>query len=737
MHKINPFRADALEKVTGRAMYSGDTRLDGMLECVVCWPPVPSAKVLRIHTEAAEQAPGVYRIITRRDIHGPNKAAVFEPYDRPILVGEGEYIRFCGDAVALVVAETRDQAERARDMITVEYEALPADHQLADAKANGEHFFEKTVVKGDVAEGFAKSDVIVERKYFIPYIEHAYIEPEAGFVYRDNRDVINVCFGSQNLGRHHRMVCKSLDLPFSKVRLYGPYIGGAFGGKHSVSVQVYLTLLGSLLDRPVRLVFTREESIGRGCKKHQLSTNMKLGFSKEGKLMALQGYIDSPAGPYFGYSRNTMDFACRYLCGPYEIETIDIRGRLYHTTNIESGAFRGFGGADATMMVETMMDLAADKLNMDPLELRKCNWLTDETLPVQFPGAPWRNVSEKLSLQWVMDEAFAAAGPKPLPSGKNKRVGRGYSNGLPCFCIGNTPGYKGTGCELLMFLDGSISVKLGFPEAGQGMTGIATRITAQAMEIDEDKINVYLCDTHKTPKAGSLGFSQGTVSAGNAIIAAADKLKSRLADIAREYLHRDEPDICFRRGAFWLGDEKILDWSELADYCYYEGKNLSADGWTVPPDETDRHGVTPVCAVVDVEVDMDTGETKVLQVVSCLDIGKIIHYDGARGQMLGGALMALGAMQSEEFVMKDGAAATPSLSEYLIPTFMDIPDKNTAVFVENYGQDCPYGAKGIGEHALYAASPAFLNAVFDATGVMMTEVPVTPERLLKALGRLT
>lgn len=737
MHKVNPFRVDALEKVTGTAQYSGDYYMDGMLEVSVCWPPAPCARIIKIDTSLAEQAPGVYRVVTRKDIvRGNNKVAVFDPFDRPILVGEGEEVRFGGDAVALVVAETKDQADRARELIKVDYEELPAINSLEEARGKIEPHLEKRVEKGNVEEGFAKSDVIVERRYSVPLVEHVYLEPEGGYAYKDNRGTINVCFGSQNLGRHHRMVCKSLELPFSKVRLCGPYIGGAFGGKHSFSVQVYLTLLGSLIDRPVRLVFTREESMSTTCKKHELDIQVKMGFSKDGKIQVVKSLIESASAPYLGYARNTMDFVCRYVFGPYSIPNIEVLGLIYRSTNPETGAFRGFGGPDGAMVAETMMDQAAAQLNIDPLELRRLNWLKDDELSEHYPGAPWRNMSETLSLPEVMEKAFANVGPKPQPSGKNKLVGRGYGNALPCFGIGNTPGYVGTGCEMMIFLDGSLLVKLGFPEAGQGMSAIATAIASKAMDIDEDKINVYLCDSHKTPKAGSLGFSQGTVSAGNAIISAATRLKANLEDYARECLKTDDPDIYFSRGAFWKGDQKVLEWTDVADLCYYGGKNLSSVGWTVAPDDRDLHGITSIGTVVDVEVDTDTGEVKVLQVSTAFDIGNAIHYDSARGQMLGGAVMSLGGVQSEEFLMKDGKCITPSLAEYLIPTSMDIPLENKITFVENYGKDCPFGAKGMGEHGLYSIPPAYLNAIFDATGVMLTEVPVTPERLLRALGKI-
>lgn len=736
MHKIKSFRRDALDKVTGAAKYSGDFQMDGMLYAKILWPPVPSCRILSIHTEKAAAAPGVARVITRADITGPNLAAVFEPYDRPVLVGEGEPVRFAADALALVVAESEDEAARALGLIEVAYEETPAAHTVEQARDTQEPCFEKLIQKGDVAADFSRADLVLEGEYETPYAEHAYIEPEAGYAYVDNDGTINVCYGSQNLGRHHRMICKSLGLPFHKVRLCAPYIGGAFGGKQSFSVQVYLTLMAHLLRRPVRLVWTREESMQYGCKRHLLKTRVRMGLDSGGHILAYQAEIDAPAAPYYGYSRNTLDFFSRYLCGPYRYESLDIRGLVYYTTGAEAGAYRGFGGPDATYITETMLDRAAKALEITPLEIRKINWMREnEEFDQQFPDAPWRNMSDRFAVQTTLEKALEAAGPLTRPA-PGKKVGRGIANAIPCFCIGNTPGYKGTGADLVMFLDGTLLVRLGYPEAGQGISGVAAAIASQVMELPEEKINVMLCDSHLMPKAGSLGFSQATVNAGNAIVAAAERLKKQLEDIAREYLKSDDPEIRYREGGFYRNGEKLLDWAELSDYCYYEGKNLTATGWTVAPDDKDRHGVTPISAVADVEVDPETGEVRVLQIVNCHDSGKVIHYDSARGQIIGGALMCIGNTLMEEFIMEEGRARTPSFAEYLIPTAMDTPEQNKAVFLENYGEDCPLGAKGMGEHPLYATGPAIANAIYQAVGVCMTETPITPERLLRRMGKI-
>jgi len=736
---VNAFRRDAVDKVTGSAMYSGDFRMDGMVYAKILWPAEYPAKLLSLDVSEAEAYPGVVRVITRADIRtGTNKAAVFEPYDRPVLVGVGEEIRFSADAIALVVAESEDIAERARDLVHATYESLPALHTVESAmEAEAQPFIEKHIAKGDIEDGFKKAAAIVEDTYTIPYVEHAYLEPEAGYAYVDNNGTINLCYGSQNLGRHHRMICKSLGLPFHKVHIRAPYIGGAFGGKQSYSVQVYLALMALVLNRPVRLVWTREEAMCFGCKRHYMKVHVKMGLDTDGLLSAYEARVDTPAAPYRGYSPNTLDFFSRYLCGPYRHTNLKIDGYGYFTTGAEVGAYRGFGGPDATYVTETMLNRAAAILKIDPLEVRKRNWMREnEEFDKQFPNAPWRNMSDEFAVERTMNKALEAAGPLPEPR-PGKRVGRGYANAIPCFCIGNTPGYKGTAADLVMFIDGSLVVRLGYPEAGQGLSGAAIAFASECMDIPPERINLMLCDTHLTPKAGSLGFSQATVNAGNAIVAAAEKLKKLLADLAREYLKSDDQSIHFSKGDFYDGNgQMVLAWKDISDYCYYEGKNLTATGWTVPPDPNDRHGVTPISAVADVEVDEETGEIRLLQLVNCHDSGRVMHYDSARGQMIGGAVMCAGNTMMEEYIMEEGHSRTPSFAEYLIPTAMDMPDRVQAVFVENPGRDCPLGAKGMGEHPLYATGPAIANAVFDAVGIALTKTPFTPETVLRKMNKI-
>lgn len=740
MDNVMPYRSDIMDKVTGAAKYSEDFYMENMVYAKILWPSVPRARVIKIDISEAQRAPGVVRIVTRKDITGSNLSGMYHIQDRPILIGEGEEVRFSADALALVAAETEEEAERACKLINVEYEELHAIHTVEQAKTENQlPCFEHEIKKGDVEAGFSEAAAVVEEEYANPYAEHAYIEPEAGYAYIDNNGTINVCYGTQDITQNHRMVCKALGYPYHKVRLHVPYVGGGFGGKHSMSVHVYLTLLAHVVRRPVRLVWTREESISYSCKKQHLITKAKMGLDANGHICALQVLIEGSAGPYHGNYEGALLSFMNGVCGPYRYNNLHIAGKMYYTTGSEIGSFRGVGTPDGTFVIETLLDKVGRKLGIDPLTVRRRNWMQKkEEFATQFKGVMSRNISDDWIIAETMETALKAAGPLPKAR-TGKKVGRGIANAMPAFAIGNSPLHKGSVAELTMFFDGSLLVKLGFPEIGQGITDVAVKLAASAMGTDEAQISVMLSDSHLTPKAGALGFSQATVTAGNAVLDAAEKLKRLLEDIGREYLNSQEEAIYYKRDGFYNGDGiKLVDWNDFADFCFNEVRSLTAQGCVVgPPEDNGLYGVTPISTVADVEIDEESGEIKVLQVISCHDIGKTINYQSARGQILGSVIMSMGVTTMEEFILNKGRALTPSFAEYVIPTAMDVPEHNKVIFIEgNYGNGCPQGAKGVGEHGMYATGSAISNAILDAVGVSMTQLPITPEKLLRKLNRI-
>jgi CO/xanthine dehydrogenase Mo-binding subunit len=450
MDNKNPFRGDVMDKITGAAKYSGDYSAAAMVHAKVLWPAVTSAKVLKIDTSKAEKASGMVRVITQKDITGPNVSGMYHVQDRPILVGEGEAVRFAADALALVAAESEAQAERMLDLIEVQYEPLGSPCTWAEAAARGDKPLEvQRLLKGDVEAGFSMAAVVVEESYKQPFLEHAYIEPDAAYADVDNFGTINVYCGTQDITQNQRMISKALGIPASKIHMKSPYVGGGFGGKHSMSVQVYIALLAHVLQRPVRLVWTREECMRYSCKRQSHTTWAKLGLAADGVICAFQARSEWPAGAYYGNYSGAMGSFIGPMCGPYRHENLNLLGNLYYTNSPEIGSFRGVGAPDGTYIIETLLNKAAAELGMDQVEVRRKNWLMEHhEFEQQFPGQNSRNVSEKWLMPETMDRALAEAEPLPKAA-KGKKVGRGVACSMPSFCIGNSSLHKASVRRLL------------------------------------------------------------------------------------------------------------------------------------------------------------------------------------------------------------------------------------------------------------------------------------------------
>lgn len=743
MNEFKPFRGDAISKVTGEARYSGDIHMDGMLCAKAVRLPVPCAKIIRIDTDAAEKARGVYCVITRKDVLGPNQADRIGKhiFDQPILVGEGEYVRNMGDAVALVVADTDDHAARAMKLLLVEYEELPGIHTWQDAVAAGmEPACTNDICHGDIAEGFAQAAVIVEGSYFTPLVEHAYIEPEAGLAYVDEEGRLNIRVGTQAVRQQTSMVCEALGLPYDKVRIYTPYIGGGFGGKHSMSVHVFLGLCALLTKRPVRMVWTGDESVSFSCKKQCFDAKVKMGLDSEGHITALWADVNGPTSPYTGKSLGRLGNFMKYMLGAYRQPNVEIHGRMYNTTSMEIGAFRGVAGPDGNFIIEALINRAAAKVGISPLEIRRRNWFRNgDELAHQFDGCGARLFTEKFLMEETMDTALREAGE--LEQVPGKRCGRGFACGIPGYAAYHSDNQSNTKAGLTLNLDGTFTVRLSFPELGQGIIGMAESIMKQEFFVEPDEITVILSDSDKTPIGGELGFSLATVNAGAALVDACQKMKKELEDVVEQCMLRDPTEITFFPREKVFRDKHgslVMEWADFKKHLYVGVANPTVEGIVDSrPEMRNLYGVTPVVCVADVAVDDETGEVEVLQLLQCEDTGKIIHYPSALGQMLGAGVMAMGTTLMEEFITKDGKALTPSLAEYLIPTAKDIPRRNRAVMIEtNPASVGPYGAKGLGEHGMFSTNAAIANAIADAIGVYISTMPITAETVLRTLGKI-
>ncbi|MFZ5818653.1 MAG: xanthine dehydrogenase family protein molybdopterin-binding subunit [Chloroflexota bacterium] len=719
-------RVDALDKVTGAALYSGDLSMKGMLHMKILFAGRPHARVKRILVDRAQAAPGVAAIFTARDV--PVNEYGLQWKDQPVLCGPGssrsgaDIVRFVGDQVAVVVAQTEAQAEAARKLIEVEYEDLPVITDAEEAMRPGatrvhEEIGDSNICvhdkirKGDVEAGFQQADVIVAGEYRTPVQEHAYLQPEAGLAYIDDDGHVTVKAASQWTHADREQIAHALGLPDESVRVVYPAIGGAFGGREDMSVQIVLALAAWKLQRPVRIIWSRQESIIGHGKRHATIVRGKWGATRDGKLVAAEVEMIGDAGAYMYTTNKVLGNSTITCTGPYFIPHVNADVYGVYTNNVPGAAFRGFGAPQALYMAELQMDKLAEKLDMDPVEFRLKNVLRDGlTLDVgtPIPGP----VSMAEVIQTAADKFGWKAGDtrkkdKKLPA--HLKRGRGFAAGFKN--VGFSFGYQDN-CWARIELHGATEIEKvvllhASAEVGQGTHTIMTQMAAEAVGVPFEKVTLIASDTAIMGSSGSVSASRMTFMSGNSIRGA--------AEIALEKWHREE------RPA--IGEFKYL--SPLTTPFDKE------TGYSMP-----NFSYAYAAQAAEVEVDIETGQVRVLRVVAVDDLGKAINPNLVEGQIEGAVVQAQGYALMEDFKTKDGHVLTDQLSTYLIPTIRDIPGKVETVIVEVPEPNGPWGARGVGELPFLPTAAALSAAVHDATGVWYDEFPLTPERILRGLGKI-
>jgi CO/xanthine dehydrogenase Mo-binding subunit len=729
-------RVDAKAKVTGEAIYPSDINLPGQLAMKILFAGRPHAIIKRIDLTRAMALEGVVAIYTAKDVP-VNEYGLIMP-DQPVLCGPGspkpfsDRVRFVGDQIALIIAESEAIATRARALIEVEFEDLPVIDNVNDAmkpdavllhpdKGSNE-FCHFRIRSGDMETAFASSDVIIERTYHTPVQEHAFLQPEAGIGYLDEEGRITVVVGGQWTHEDQEQIAHALGLPLEKVRVIYPAIGGAFGGREDMSVQIVLGLAVMRLNeagiqRPVKITWTREESILGHHKRHAYEIDAKWGATKEGKILAAEIEIRADGGAYVYTSTKVLANAVLLATGPYEIPNIKVDGYAIYTNNIPGGAFRGFGGPQAIFEAEMQATLLAEALDMDAVEFRMRNLYKEGSLmsvrSVIPEGVSIRNVVAKCAKESGWSEtptgwkkAFIAASES---TNLNIKKGRGFA------C-----GYKNVGfsygapenCNARIELYGSNEIEKAVlyhagAEVGQGAHTIFAQFTAESLGVPIERVELVLSDTGSSENSGSVSASRMTFMAGNAIKGA-----------AREALLK------------WRAEERPA----IASYTYRPPATTPFDPETGKCMPNFAYGY--VAEAVEVEVNMETGEIKLTNVVCADDVGNAINPSQVEGQIEGAVVQATGYALLENFIQKKGYVKTSLLSNYLIPTVLDIPDKVNSIIVENPDPLGPYGARGMGEMPYLPFVPAVMDAVHDATGMWFHDFPLTPERVLRRLGKL-
>jgi len=727
-------RPDAAGKVTGETRYPGDLIRPGMLHLKVVFAHRPHARILAIDPTAALATPGVVAVLTAADV--PFNAYGLIEDDQPALCGDK--VRFEGDKVALVAAETEAVAALGASRVRVEYTDLPAvtdpraamapDAPLVHEERGTNILLHRPIRKGDVALGFAEADVILDGDFSTSWQEHAFLQPEAGVAFIDEHARVVVESAGQWLHEDRRQIAAMLKLPEEHVVVRYAAIGGAFGGREDLSVQHLLALAAWKLRRPVAMVWSREESIVAHHKRHPIQIRCRWGATKGGRIAAVEAEVLADGGAYASTSVEVLKVAALFASGCYEVPNIAVDAYAVYTNNVPAGAFRGFGAPQAQFASEIMVTRLAHALGLDPIELRRRNLYreggiepTQNRLP---PGVSALPVLERLGSALTPPAPFSrstreggdeAAPPSPAQRERGaggvreNRLRRGVGIACGMKNLGYSFGFpEQSTATVELFGRGEVeraTVRIGAADVGQGSHLILKQIAAEALGLPFERVEMVYDDSSETPNAGSASASRTTLMAGRAV-------KDAVAAALDAWPNTDDLHI-----------ERTVQYRPAQ---------------TTPLDPVTGAGIPNYCygyaaQAVEVEVNTLTGQVRVLRVISVHDVGRAINRQQVEGQIEGCLAQALGYALLEDFQVREGHVRTPYFSTYLLPTALDMPTEIVPIVLELADPSGPYGARGVAEMALVPFAPAVAAAIHDATGVWLSELPMTPQRVLAAL----
>jgi CO/xanthine dehydrogenase Mo-binding subunit len=749
-HKIigNPERrVDAWGKVTGRAKFAEDYNVGHQLWGKVLRSRHPHARILSIDTSKARELPGVEAVLTAKDIPGA-KAFGIVLKNQQILAEDR--VRYLGDGVALVAARTNEIAAQALALIVVEYEPLPIVSDPEEAMQPGapilhgdkNEFVHHKVYKGDIAKGFREADFTIERKFKTQFIEHSYIEPEAVLAEPAEQGGVKITGSVQNLFSSRRSVADALGVSLNRVQIVQSTLGGSFGGKDEVmtSMCCRAALLAGATGRAVKIVNTREESMLESYKRHPYVLYYKWGAKKDGSITAMEIRCIADGGAYASMSSFVTWRSVVQATGPYYCENVKTDVYAAYTNNNYTGAMRGFGSPQVNFAIESMMDELAEEVGMSPLEIRLKNGF--DTGAVTATG---QTLTQIVSLKEVLRKAADAidfeSKWKKYRETKTGEMKRGV--GLACSYRGVSLGAEGTdAAETIVSVqtDGSVIVSSGVTDMGQGAQTQMSQIAAEVLGISMDRIQFLNTNTSRVADSGPTVASRGTIMGGSAAKNAAEKVRSSLMEVAAEMTSVDATALDLEDNYLVniKTKERLASFAELATACFNKGKPMIGFGWHKSPPtswhEEEGHGEAYFTFVyganaAEVEVDTGTGKVDVVDFSSVHDVGKAINRGMVVGQMCGGVAMGLGYGMLEEFDIDEGIPKQLNFDEYLIPTSKDVPRIKT-IIVENEDPAGPFGAKSVGEPTNELAAPALVNAIFNATGKRIYEIPANLERVL-------
>jgi len=739
-----------VEKVTGAAKFADDYTFPGMLYARALRAEYPHAKILSIDTSAAKALPGVHAVLTHEDIPGEKYHGLIN-YDWPALAIDK--VRYMGDPVAIVAADTEDIATAALKLIKVEYKPLPAvtDPEAAHhpaAPVIHDNWKTDNLIKhikvrhGDIEKGFAEADVVVEGEYRTPTIDHAFMEPECAIGVPagvQGHEKLTIYVGSQIPYQDRHQVARVLGVPEDAVRVKGTLIGGGFGGKEDIAGQIHVALLANATARPVKMLYTRHESLLAHPKRHATIIRIKTGAKKDGTLVAVHAELFGDGGAYESLSQKVMGRATTHATGPYDVPHAKVDCYAMYTNNPPSGAFRGFGVTQSAFAVEQNMDKLAEALGMDPIELRRKN-----AQRVGVETATGQLLRESVGLHQTIDAV--ERGIKAHMNGNGFRWG--WREGNKAYGWGIACAYKNTGlgggapdkatAEVEVFENNTAEVRISSADMGQGLTGVLAQMVSEELKLPLAQVSVLLSDTDLTPDGGPTTASRQTYVSGNAARMAAGSMREALARVASEELDANPDDIRFEEGLLrYNGSEipigTVAGWMKKqglepkAQYEYWAPKTqpLGTGG--------DMHfAFSYATQAALVEVDLETGKVRVLDVYAANDVGRAINPKALEGHVEGGVMMSLGNTLTEAYILEDGVPWSVQFARYKIPGIKVMPKIHSTI-VEDPVSTGPYGAKGVGEISSINTMPAVCNAIYHATGVRVYKVPVDQDALARAI----
>jgi len=705
-------RVDALGKAA--TVYAADFSMPNMLHAKVLRSTRPSARIVRLDVSKARELPGVVCILTGEDVKGaklntdlPGQTGreARAGSDAPVLALDT--VRYVGEPMALVCAESLEIAEAAMRLIDLQLDDLPGVFTPEEALTPGAPILfdpdnvvsRYTIRKGDLEAGMAEADEIVERTFKMPFVEHAYLEPDGGVAWVDEQGVINIRVCTQVI-EHFRSIARALGVPQNRIRVRGTMVGGGFGSKEDITVEIFL---------------------------------------KDGRITASQIAMAADSGAYPYLTPYVLLYATGMAAGPYKIDHVHVDAIAAATNQTFTSAFRGFGGPQAALGYEQQMDEIAKVLGLDPLEVRRANYM--QTGDTTCTG---QEVSSAVWSEECATRALHALGER-TPDTPTRKIGRGLASTFQSY--GRITWFHDTSQAWVgVEQDGTVQLRCGVPDIGAGQSNSICQIAAEILGVPLDRVTIYATDSAVTPLAGTSTATRQLYMSGNAVTLAANAVRERLVKRAAEELGAAETELDLEgsRAVVASDPSRFIELADLVHLCAAEGIELShlaqfnapfTDG--LDP-ETGQGDIWPDftfgAVAVEVAVDTETGQIEVLKCAACHDVGRAINPAAVQGQIAGGTHQGLGYALMEEFVLENGLIKTPSLAEYLVPTALDFPETDVIILESGTGVG-PFGAKGIGEPALTPAAPAVANAVADAIGTRIAELPLTPKRILEALGR--